>query len=267
MGVNMEKKLEAFKRLLNIMDELRAKCPWDKKQTFDSLRANTIEETYELCDAIMKKDTKEIKKELGDVLLHIVFYSKIASETNDFDIADVCNSLCDKLIFRHPHVFGEGNAKSAGEVEQSWEQIKQKEKDGNKSVLAGVPDALPALIKCYRIQDKARNVGFDWKEKEDIWHKVEEELNEFKDEVHAMNQEKMEEEFGDLLFSMINAARLYKINPENALERCNRKFIRRFNHIEKRTKEENKELSQLSLEEMDAYWNEAKRIERENIQS
>ncbi|MBQ9100725.1 MAG: nucleoside triphosphate pyrophosphohydrolase [Paludibacteraceae bacterium] len=267
MGVNMEKKLEAFKRLLNIMDELRAKCPWDKKQTFDSLRANTIEETYELCDAIMKKDTKEIKKELGDVLLHIVFYSKIASETNDFDIADVCNSLCDKLIFRHPHVFGEGNAKSAGEVEQSWEQIKQKEKDGNKSVLAGVPDALPALIKCYRIQDKARNVGFDWKEKEDIWHKVEEELNEFKDEVHAMNQEKMEEEFGDLLFSMINAARLYKINPENALERCNRKFIRRFNHIEKRTKEENKELSQLSLEEMDAYWDEAKRIERENIQS
>lgn len=267
MGVNMEKKLEAFKRLLNIMDELRAKCPWDKKQTFDSLRANTIEETYELCDAIMKKDTKEIKKELGDVLLHIVFYSKIASETNDFDIADVCNSLCDKLIFRHPHVFGEGNAKSAGEVEQSWEQIKQKEKDGNKSVLAGVPDALPALIKCYRIQDKARNVGFDWKEKEDIWHKVEEELNEFKDEVHAMNQEKMEEEFGDLLFSMINAARLYKINPENALERCNRKFIRRFNHIEKRTKEENKELSQLSLEEMNAYWDEAKRIERENIQS
>ncbi len=263
----MEKKLEAFKRLLNIMDELRAKCPWDKKQTFDSLRANTIEETYELCDAIMKKDTKEIKKELGDVLLHIVFYSKIASETNDFDIADVCNSLCDKLIFRHPHVFGEGNAKSAGEVEQSWEQIKQKEKDGNKSVLAGVPDALPALIKCYRIQDKARNVGFDWKEKEDIWHKVEEELNEFKDEVHAMNQEKMEEEFGDLLFSMINAARLYKINPENALERCNRKFIRRFNHIEKRTKEENKELSQLSLEEMDAYWDEAKKIERENIQS
>ena len=267
MGVNMEKKLEAFKRLLNIMDELRAKCPWDKKQTFDSLRANTIEETYELCDAIMKKDTKEIKKELGDVLLHIVFYSKIASETNDFDIADVCNSLCDKLIFRHPHVFGEGNAKSSGEVEQSWEQIKQKEKDGNKSVLAGVPDALPALIKCYRIQDKARNVGFDWKEKEDIWHKVEEELNEFKDEVHAMNQEKMEEEFGDLLFSMINAARLYKINPENALERCNRKFIRRFNHIEKRTKEENKELSQLSLEEMDAYWDEAKRIERENKQS
>lgn len=267
MEVNMEKKLEAFKRLLNIMDELRAKCPWDKKQTFDSLRANTIEETYELCDAIMKKDTKEITKELGDVLLHIVFYSKIASETNDFDIADVCNSLCDKLIFRHPHVFGEGNAQNAGEVEKSWEQIKQKEKDGNKSVLAGVPDALPALIKCYRIQDKARNVGFDWKEKEDIWHKVEEELNEFKDEVHAMNQEKMEEEFGDLLFSMINAARLYKINPENALERCNRKFIRRFNHIEKRCKEENKELSQLSLEEMDAYWDEAKKIEKEIIQS
>lgn len=260
----MEKKLDAFKRLLNVMDELRAKCPWDKKQTFDSLRANTIEETYELCDAIMKKDMKEIKKELGDVLLHIVFYSKIASETQDFDIADVCNTLCDKLIFRHPHVFGEGSAKSAGEVEQTWEQIKQKEKDGNKSVLSGVPDALPALIKSYRIQDKARNVGFDWKEKEDVWGKVEEELNEFKNEVKEMDQDKMEEEFGDLLFSLINAARLYKINPENALERCNRKFIRRFNHIEKRTKEENKELSQLSLEEMDVYWDEAKKIEREN---
>lgn len=260
----MENKLEAFKRLLNVMDELREKCPWDKKQTFESLRANTIEETYELCDAIMKKDMHEIKKELGDVLLHIVFYSKIASESNTFDIGDVCNTLCDKLIFRHPHVFGDVTAKSAGEVEQTWEQIKQKEKDGNKSVLSGVPDALPALIKCYRIQDKAQNVGFDWKKKEDVWEKVEEELNEFKDEVHAMDQEKMEEEFGDLLFSLINAARLYKINPENALERCNKKFIQRFNHIEKRTKEENKELSQLSLEEMDFFWNEAKKLEREN---
>jgi XTP/dITP diphosphohydrolase len=264
MEVKMENKLEAFKRLLNVMDELREKCPWDKKQTFESLRANTIEETYELCDAIMKKDMHEIKKELGDVLLHIVFYSKIASESNTFDIGDVCNTLCDKLIFRHPHVFGDVTAKSAGEVEQTWEQIKQKEKDGNKSVLSGVPDALPALIKCYRIQDKARNVGFDWKKKEDVWEKVEEELNEFKDEVHAMDQEKMEEEFGDLLFSLINAARLYKINPENALERCNKKFIQRFNHIEKRTKEENKELSQLSLEEMDFFWNEAKKLEREN---
>lgn len=264
MEVKMENKLEAFKRLLNVMDELREKCPWDKKQTFESLRANTIEETYELCDAIMKKDMHEIKKELGDVLLHIVFYSKIASESNTFDIGDVCNTLCDKLIFRHPHVFGDVTAKSAGEVEQTWEQIKQKEKDGNKSVLSGVPDALPALIKCYRIQDKARNVGFDWKKKEDVWEKVEEELDEFKDEVHAMDQEKMEEEFGDLLFSLINAARLYKINPENALERCNKKFIQRFNHIEKRTKEENKELSQLSLEEMDFFWNEAKKLEREN---
>lgn len=264
MEVKMENKLEAFKRLLNVMDELREKCPWDKKQTFESLRANTIEETYELCDAIMKKDMHEIKKELGDVLLHIVFYSKIASESNTFDIGDVCNTLCDKLIFRHPHVFGDVTAKSAGEVEQTWEQIKQKEKDGNKSVLSGVPDALPALIKCYRIQDKAQNVGFDWKKKEDVWEKVEEELNEFKDEVHAMDQEKMEEEFGDLLFSLINAARLYKINPENALERCNKKFIQRFNHIEKRTKEENKELSQLSLEEMDFFWNEAKKLEREN---
>jgi XTP/dITP diphosphohydrolase len=256
-----EDKLKAFQRLLDVMDELRLKCPWDKKQTFESLRANTIEETYELCDAIMKKDMKDIRKELGDVLLHIVFYSKIASETNDFDIADVCNTLCDKLIFRHPHVFGEGAAKTAGEVEQTWEQIKQKEKDGNKTVLSGVPDALPALIKSYRIQDKARNVGFDWKNKSQVWDKVQEELNELRVEVDKLDEKKMEEEFGDLMFSMINASRLYKINPENALEKCNQKFIRRFNYVEKKAKELGKELKDLSLEEMDEYWNEAKKNE------
>lgn len=258
----MEDKLKAFQRLLDVMDELREKCPWDKKQTFESLRANTIEECYELCDAIMKNEKKEIRKELGDVLLHIVFYSKIASETGDFDIADVCNSLCEKLIFRHPHVFGEGAAKSAGEVEQTWEQIKRKEKDGNKTVLSGVPDALPALIKSYRIQDKARNVGFDWKDKEQVWDKVREEFDELQVEVEKMDAEKMEEEFGDLLFSMINAARLYKINPENALEKCNQKFIRRFNYVESQTLKQGKELKDMSLEEMDKYWNEAKTLER-----
>ncbi|MBO4530045.1 MAG: nucleoside triphosphate pyrophosphohydrolase [Paludibacteraceae bacterium] len=259
-----EDKLKAFQRLLDVMDELRMKCPWDKKQTFESLRANTIEETYELCDAIMKKDMKEIRKELGDVLLHIVFYSKIASETEDFDIADVCNSLCDKLIFRHPHVFGEGAAKTAGEVEQTWEQIKRKEKDGNKTVLSGVPEALPALIKAYRIQDKARNVGFDWHEKEQVWDKVKEELNELQVEVNNQDAEKMEEEFGDLMFSMINAARLYKINPENALEKCNQKFIRRFNYVEQKSKENNIDLKDMSLEDMDRYWNEAKMEERKS---
>lgn len=258
----MDEKLKAFQRLLEVMDELREKCPWDKKQTFESLRANTIEECYELVDAIMKQEKGEIKKELGDVLLHIVFYSKIASETNDFDIADVCNSLCDKLIFRHPHVFGEGAAKTAGEVEQTWEQIKRKEKDGNKTVLSGVPDALPALIKSYRIQDKACNVGFDWKEKGQVWNKVKEEFDELKVEIDHMDAEKMEEEFGDLLFSMINAARLYKINPENALEKCNQKFIRRFNHVEAQAMKQGRELKDLTLEEMDRYWNEAKAMER-----
>jgi XTP/dITP diphosphohydrolase len=257
----MDKRLVAFGRLLEIMDELREKCPWDKKQTFESLRANTIEETYELCDAIIKKEINEIKKELGDVLLHIVFYARIASETNLFDIADVCNSLCDKLIFRHPHVFGEAKAENASQVEESWEQIKQKEKDGNKRVLSGVPDALPALIKAYRIQDKARNVGFDWDEKEQVWDKVQEEYNELKTEIDKMDSDKMEEEFGDLLFSMINAARLYKINPENALERTNRKFIRRFNYLEEQTLKQGKSLKEMSLEEMDRYWEEAKRVE------
>ncbi|MCB9017631.1 MAG: nucleoside triphosphate pyrophosphohydrolase [Paludibacteraceae bacterium] len=264
MNNNREEKLKAFERLLDIMDELRIKCPWDKKQTFDSLRPNTIEETFELCDAIMKKDMMDIKKELGDVLLHIVFYSKMASETNEFDISDVCNSLCDKLIFRHPHVFGEGTAKTAAQVEQTWEQIKQKEKDGNKTVLSGVPDALPALIKAYRIQDKARNVGFDWDKKEQVWDKVKEEFDELKVEIGHMDAEKMEEEFGDLMFSMINAARLYKINPENALERTNRKFIRRFNYLEGKTLKQGKDLKEMTLEEMDKYWNEAKQLEKES---
>ncbi|HOI26273.1 MAG TPA: nucleoside triphosphate pyrophosphohydrolase [Paludibacteraceae bacterium] len=260
---NMEDKLKAFERLLTIMDELREKCPWDKKQTFDSIRPNTIEETYELCDAIMKKDMNDVKKELGDVLLHIVFYSKMASEKEEFDIADVCNTLCDKLIFRHPHIYGTGEAKTAGQVEQTWEQIKQKEKDGNKTVLSGVPDALPALIKAYRVQDKARNVGFDWDKKEQVWDKVQEEYNELKAEINNMDADKMEDEFGDLMFSMINAARLYKINPENALERTNRKFIRRFNYLEQKTLKQGKDLKEMSLEEMDKYWNEAKQLERE----
>lgn len=262
-GSSMEEKLAAFKKLLEIMDELRAKCPWDKKQTFESLRANTIEETYELCDAIMKKEMNDVKKELGDVLLHIVFYSKIASENGTFDIADVCNSLCDKLIFRHPHVFGSTTADNAAQVEQTWEQIKRKEKDGNKSVLSGVPDALPALIKAYRIQDKARNVGFDWEEKSQVWEKVKEEYNELMSEIDKMDTDKMENEFGDLLFSMINAARLYKINPENALERTNRKFIRRFNYLEENTLKKGIELKSLTLAEMNKYWNEAKQLERE----
>lgn len=259
----LEDKEKAFARLLDIMDELREKCPWDKKQTFESLRPNTIEETYELCDAIMKKDMNDIRKELGDVLLHVVFYSKLASETNTFDIADVCNSLCEKLIFRHPHVFGDGAAKTAGEVEQTWEQIKRKEKDGNKSVLSGVPEALPALIKAYRIQDKARNVGFDWEDHSQVWNKVYEEIEEWKTEVEKGDKEKMEEEFGDVLFSLINTARLYKINPENALEKTNRKFIRRFNYLEEHTLKEGKELKNMTLEEMDEYWDEAKRLEKE----
>ncbi len=259
----LEDKEKAFARLLDIMDELREKCPWDKKQTFESLRPNTIEETYELCDAIMKKDMNDIRKELGDVLLHVVFYSKLASETNTFDIADVCNSLCEKLIFRHPHVFGDGAAKTAGEVEQTWEQIKRKEKDGNKSVLSGVPEALPALIKAYRIQDKARNVGFDWEDRSQVWNKVYEEIEEWKTEIEKGDKEKMEEEFGDVLFSLINTARLYKINPENALEKTNRKFIRRFNYLEEHTLKEGKELKNMTLEEMDEYWDEAKRLEKE----
>ncbi len=250
--------MQAFGRLLDVMDDLREKCPWDRKQTYESLRPNTIEETYELCDALMKHDELNICKELGDVLLHIVFYAKIGSENNQYDIADVCNKLCDKLIFRHPHVYGEAVANTAGEVVQTWEQIKLKEKDGNKTVLSGVPDALPSLVKAYRIQDKARNVGFDWEERDQVWTKVKEEISEFEQEVANMDKEKATAEFGDVLFSLINAARLYKINPDNALEKTNQKFIKRFNYVEAKAKEKGQALKDMTLAEMDEYWNEAK---------
>lgn len=256
-----EEKLNEFGRLLDVLDELRAKCPWDKEQTFESLRTLTIEETYELTDAIAEKDLHNIKKELGDVLLHIVFYAKIGSETGDFDIYDVCKSLNEKLIYRHPHIFANEDADSTEKVLQNWENLKLKEKGGNKSVLAGVPLSLPALIKAHRIQDKARSVGFDWDEREQVWDKVTEELGELKAEISAMNQDKMEAEFGDLLFSLINAARLYDINPENALERTNRKFIRRFNYLESKTIAQGKDLKKMSLCEMDDIWEEAKKEE------
>lgn len=219
-----EEKLQAFGRLLDILDELREKCPWDKKQTNESLRPNTIEETFELCNALLENNPSDICKELGDVLLHVCFYSKIGSEKGEFDIADVCNKLCDKLIYRHPHVYGEAVAESAGEVVKTWEQLKQKEKDGNKTVLSGVPQTLPSLIKAYRIQDKARNVGFDWEERTEVWKKVKEEISEFEAEIENKSKENAEKEFGDIMFSLINAARLYHINPDNALEKTNKKW-------------------------------------------
>lgn len=256
-----EEKMEAFGRLLDVMDTLREKCPWDRKQTNDSLRPNTIEETYELCDALIRDDQKEICKELGDVLLHIVFYGRIGEEKGQFDIADICNKLCDKLIFRHPHVYGEAVAEDAEAVLESWEQIKLKEKDGNKSVLSGVPAALPTLIKAYRIQDKARNVGFDWEDKQDVWAKVHEELAELEAELKQEDKERSTQELGDFLFSVINAARLYKLNPDNALELTNQKFIRRFNYIEQHSIKVGKPLTEMTLEEMDALWNEAKKQE------
>ena len=259
--------MEAFGRLLDVLDTLREKCPWDRKQTNESLRPNTIEETYELCDALIQNDTKNICKELGDVLLHVCFYAKIASEKDQFDIADVCHALCDKLIFRHPHVYPPQGTEAtqvetAGQVIQQWELIKQKEKDGNKSVLSGVPAALPSLIKAYRIQDKARNVGFDWEERSQVWSKVKEEISEFEAEVENMDKDKAEAEFGDVMFSLINAARLYKINPDNALERTNQKFIRRFNYLEEHTLKQGRQLTDMSLAEMDEIWEEAKRMER-----
>ena len=258
MNSTRSEKLEAFGRLLDILDELRVKCPWDRKQTNESLRTNTIEETYELCEALMRDDEVNIKKELGDLLLHIVFYAKIGDEKGEFDIKDVCNSLCDKLIFRHPHVFGTAEADTAGKVEQNWEQLKLKEKGGNKTVLGGVPASLPSIVKAHRIQDKARNIGFDWEEREQVWDKVNEEFNELKAEINKMDADKMEAEFGDLFFSLINAARLYKINPDNALERTNLKFIRRFNYLEEKTKEQGRSLKEMTLAEMDEIWNEAK---------
>ena len=257
---SIEDKLKSFEKLLNIMDELREKCPWDREQTFESIRNNTIEETYELADAILKKDMTEIKKEIGDILLHVVFYSKMGSETGDFDVKDVIDSLCEKLIFRHPHVFGNVDVNNDPQkVTENWEELKQKE--GNKSVLSGVPRSLPALIKANRIQEKVRAVGFDWEKREQVWDKVQEEFDELQDEIKTADQEKMEKEFGDLLFSMVNAARLYGIDPETALERTNLKFIKRFNYLEDNTIKKGQPLRDLSLKEMDKIWEEAKKYD------
>jgi XTP/dITP diphosphohydrolase len=249
-------QLKAFDRLLTIMDELREQCPWDKKQTMETLRHLTIEETYELGDAVLDNDLEEVKKELGDLLLHIVFYAKIGSETKDFDIADVANSICDKLIYRHPHIYGDVVVANEEEVKQNWEKLKLKE--GKSSVLEGVPKSLPALVKASRIQEKVAGVGFDWEAPNQVWEKVEEELNEFKAEVANANQDRMESEFGDVLFSMINYARFLKINPENALERTNKKFTKRFQYLEQKAKEQGKSLSEMTLNEMDIFWEEAK---------
>ena len=262
MSNSRESKLEAFGKLLDVLDELREKCPWDKKQTNESLRCNTIEEVYELSQALLDDNSENIKKELGDVLLHIIFYAKIADEKNKFDIADVCDALRNKLIYRHPHVFGSGHAETSAQVEQNWEQLKLKEKGGNKRVLNGVPAALPSLIKAERIQEKAANYGFDWEKKEDVWAKVKEELTEVQAEMTNGNAEKLESEFGDFLFSLINAARLYKVNIDNALEQTNRKFIHRFNYIETQSELKGKKLKEMSLSEMDALWNEAKALEK-----
>jgi len=256
---SIKEKLKAFERLLKIMDELREKCPWDREQTLESLRNLTIEETYELADAIMDHDLEEVRKELGDIMLHIVFYSKIGSEEGVFDVADVLNGVCDKLVFRHPHVFGDQKVKDAGEVLENWEELKMKE--GNRSVLAGVPTSLPAMIKSHRIQDKVRAVGFDWDHKEQVWDKVTEEIDEVKHELlNGQDKAKTEGEIGDLLFSIINAARLYDVEPETALERTNRKFIKRFKHLETRALELGRSLKEMSLEEMEAIWQEAKSI-------
>lgn len=254
----MENKLRAFERLLTIMDELREKCPWDRKQTMDSLRYLSIEELYELSDAILEKDYEEIKKELGDMMLHLVFYAKIASEEGRFDVADVLNAICDKLIQRHPHIYGDVTVQDEEEVKRNWETIKLKE--GKKSVLQGVPKSLPAMVKAHRIQEKAKGVGFEWDNKEDVWKKVREELEEFKAESELPdNQEKLEAEFGDLLFSLINYARFININPEDALERTNKKFIRRFQYMEEHAEKDGKKLNEMTLDEMDVYWEEAKK--------
>lgn len=251
-----KEQLAAFERLLDIMDELREKCPWDKKQTLDSLRPLTIEETYELADAILDKNTADIKGELGDLLLHIVFYAKIGSETNDFDMADVIDGICDKLIQRHPHIYGDINVDNEADVKKNWERLKLK--DGKTSVLQGVPKSLPALVKAWRIQEKVSGVGFDWDHKNQVFSKVEEELQEFHHEIASQNSDSMESEFGDVLFSLINYARFININPENALERTNKKFIKRFQYMERQIKHQNKDINDLSVEQMDALWNEAK---------
>ncbi|MDR2127030.1 MAG: nucleoside triphosphate pyrophosphohydrolase [Prevotellaceae bacterium] len=257
-----DKRITAFAKLLDIMDELREKCPWDKKQTFESLRNHTIEETYELADAIIKKDLNEIRKELGDLLLHIVFYAKIGSETEDFDIADVINGICDKLVYRHPHVFGNVDVNNdANQVVKNWEQLKLKEKDGNKTVLSGIPAALPALIKANRIQEKVSAVGFDWENKNQVWEKVMEEYDEVQTELLTKNHEHLEQEFGDLIFSIVNAARLYDIDPEMALERTNKKFMRRFEYLEQKTIKQGRSLKTMSLDEMNEIWEEAKKFD------
>ncbi|MDE6048407.1 MAG: nucleoside triphosphate pyrophosphohydrolase [Paramuribaculum sp.] len=255
-----EEKADSLRKVIETLDILRVKCPWDAKQTNESLRTNTVEEVYELCDALIKEDDENIKKELGDVLLHVLFYSKIGEEKGKFDIGEVADALNAKLIFRHPHVFGDATAQTAGDVSKSWEQIKLKEKGGNRTVLAGVPEALPAVIKAYRIQEKAANVGFDWSDRRDAWEKVREESHELSDEIERMDSVKMEEEMGDLLFSLINVCRLYGINPENALEKTNKKFITRFNYIESKAKEKGLSLKEMTLEQMDTLWNEAKSL-------
>jgi len=256
----MEMKKDTFQRLLDIMNQLREKCPWDSVQTNDTLRTLTIEETYELADAIIKNNDELIAKELGDLLLHIVFYAKIGEEKGAFDIGTVMNNLIEKLIYRHPHIFGDVTVKNATEVEQNWEQLKLKEKNGNKSVLSGVPNSLPAMIKANRIQDKARGVGFDWEERSQVWDKLQEEFAELKAEVEKGNEDGIEAEFGDLFFSLINTARLYGVNPENALERTNRKFIKRFNYLEDKTIKHGRSLKDMTLAEMDEIWNEAKKM-------
>jgi XTP/dITP diphosphohydrolase len=261
----MDPRLIAFERLLNIMDDLRAQCPWDQKQTFESLRHLTIEETYELSDAILKGDKNEIKKEIGDILLHLVFYSKLGSETNDFNITDVINSLCEKMIFRHPHIYGDVKVENSEEVIQNWEKLKQKE--GNKGALSGVPNSMPSLLKALRIQDKARAIGFDWDEPKQVWEKVQEELNELQVEVNTKdsvtdNTTKIENEFGDVFFALINYARFLKVNPEDALEKTNKKFISRFNYMEQKILAQGKALADCSLTEMDVFWNEAKKLEK-----
>ena len=264
--MNRDSEIKAFVRLLDVMDELREKCPWDRKQTIESLRPLTIEETYELSDAILDGDYKGVSKELGDLMLHMVFYSKIGKEMGLFDMADVMNLICDKLIFRHPHVFGDVEVSGAGEVIQNWEQLKRKEKDGNKTILSGVPKSMPSLVKAYRVQDKVRAVGFDWNEREDVWNKVREEIAEFEAEVIAVKEngekdkKRMEGEFGDLLFSLVNAARLYDINPDTALEMTNKKFIRRFGYLEKWAADNGRNINEMTLEEMDKVWEESKKI-------
>ena len=264
MSHSKEQKLEAFGEMLDVLDTLREKCPWDAKQTNESLRSNSVEEMFELADALIRDDIQDIKKELGDVLLHVLFYSKIADEQQRFDIADVCDSLRKKLIFRHPHVYGTTQIDGTDDVLKNWEELKLKEKGGNKTVLSGVPSTLPSLIKAFRVQEKTANVGFDWDSPKDVWNKVKEEIAEVESEIDKGNTTDIEKEFGDLLFSIVNVARKYGVNPDNALERTNQKFISRFNYVETKSKEQGKRLKEMTLSEMDILWDEAKQIEKTN---